>query len=127
MNNEKYINEISGEILDASITVHEELGPGLLESIYEECLTIELEERMMHIQRQVELPISYKDKKLNNRLRIDLLVENQVIIELKSVEKLLPIHQAQLMTYLKLSKKDLGLLINFNEKLLKNGFRRIRM
>lgn len=127
MNNEKYINEISGEILDASITVHKELGPGLLESIYEECLTIELEERMIHIQRQVELPISYKDKKLNNRLRIDLLVENQVIIELKSVEKLLPIHQAQLMTYLKLSKKNLGLLINFNEKLLKNGFRRIRM
>lgn len=127
MNNEKYINEISGEILDASITVHKELGPGLLESIYEECLTLELEERMMHIQRQVEVPLNYKDKKLNNRLRIDLLVENLVIIELKSVEKLLPIHQAQLMTYLKLSMKDLGLLINFNEKLLKNGFRRIRM
>jgi GxxExxY protein len=103
------------------------LGPGLLESIYEECLTYELKDRMMHIQRQVELPISYKSKQLDNRLRIDLLVENQVIIELKSVEKLLPIHQAQLMTYLKLSKKELGLLINFNEKLLKNGFKRIRM
>ena len=127
MNNEKYINEISGEVLDASIAVHRELGPGLLESIYEECLLIELEERMMHVQRQVELPVTYKKQKLDNRLRIDLIVENEVIIELKSVEKLLPIHQAQLMTYLKLSNKELGLLINFNEKLLKNGFKRIRM
>lgn len=127
MNNEKYINEISGEVLDASIAVHRELGPGLLESIYEECLLIELETRMMHVQRQVELPVTYRKQKLDNRLRIDLIVENEVIIELKSVEKLLPIHQAQLMTYLKLSNKELGLLINFNEKLLKNGFKRIRM
>lgn len=99
----------------------------MLESIYEECLLIELQERMMHVQRQIELPVTYKKQKLDNRLRIDLIVENEVIIELKSVEKLLPIHQAQLMTYLKLSNKELGLLINFNEKLLKNGFKRIRM
>ncbi len=124
---EDRLNEISGLILGASIEVHRTMGPGLLESVYEECLYFEIMQLGLKVQRQVELPIMYKDNILDSKLRLDLLVEGQIIIELKSVEKIAPIHQAQIITYLKLSKKTLGLLINFNETLLKHGFKRYRI
>jgi len=124
---EDRLNEISGLILGASIDVHREVGPGLLESAYEECLYFELIQLGLKVQRQVELPIEYKGNILGSKLRLDLLVEDEIIIELKSVEKFAPIHQAQIITYLKLSNKTLGLLINFNETLLKHGFKRFRI
>jgi len=124
---EDRLNEISGLILGASIDVHREVGPGLLESVYEECLYFELIQLGLKVQRQVELPIEYKGNILGSKLRLDLLVEDEIIIELKSVEKFAPIHQAQIITYLKLSNKTLGLLINFNETLLKHGFKRFRI
>ncbi len=124
---EDHLNEISGLILGACIDVHRALGPGLLESVYEECLYYELKVNIgFSVLRQVELPIEYKGNTLDSKLRLDLLVEDEIIIELKSVEKILPIHKAQILTYLKLSGKSLGLLINFNETLLKNGFKRYR-
>ena len=123
---ENTLNSLSGEILDASIEVHRAMGPGLLESVYEECLFKELTDRGLKVDRQLELPIHYKECLLDGKLRIDLLVENAIIVELKSVESLQPIHKAQIITYLKLSNISLGLLINFNEKLLKNGFQRFR-
>ena len=119
------INNLSGQILDAAIEVHRNLGPGLLESVYEICLTEELTERSIKVERQVNLPIKYKGKILSKEFFIDLLVENEIIIELKTVDKILPVHEAQLLTYLKLADRKLGLLINFNEALLKNGYRRI--
>ncbi len=112
------------EIVDAAFQVHKELGPGLLESVYESCLAYELEKRNLKIKRQVLLPVVYKDIHLDAGLRLDILVENCVIIELKAVEKILPIHEAQLLTYLKLTKKRLGLLINFNVPLIKDGIKR---
>jgi GxxExxY protein len=127
MMTETEINLLSGEILDASISVHREMGPGLLESVYEECLCYELLSRNVKVDRQVFIPIKYKQKVLDANLRLDLLIEDTIIVELKSVEKIMPIHQAQIMTYLKLSNKSIGLLINFNEKLLKNGFKRYRI
>ena len=108
-------------ILGAAIEVHRHLGPGLLESAYEECLCHELRLRELNFQRQVELPVEYKGLKLNCGYKIDLLVQDEVILELKAVEKLLPIHQAQLLTYLKLAHKKVGLLINFNVPLLTQG------
>jgi len=118
------MNEISGIILDASIEVHRNLGPGLLESVYELCLEKELKDRGLLVERQVNLPIFYKGEKLEACFRLDLLIENVIIIELKTVEKILPVHKAQILSYLRLSGKKLGLLINFNEALLKNGFNR---
>jgi len=108
-------------ILGAAIEVHRHLGPGLLESAYEECLCHELCLRELRFQRQVDLPVDYKGLKLNCGYKIDLLVQGEVILELKAVEKLLPIHQAQLLTYLKLARKRVGLLINFNVPLLTQG------
>jgi len=118
-------NELSNLIIGCAIEVHRTLGPGLLESVYENCLLYELEEKGIYVERQVELPIEYKDKNLEVGYKIDLLVENKVIIELKSVKEIQPIHVAQLMTYLKLSDKKLGLLINFNEVKLVDGLKRI--
>lgn len=118
-------NELSNLIIGCAIEVHRTLGPGLLESVYENCLLYELEEKGIFVERQVELPIEYKDKNLEVGYKIDLLVENKVIIELKSVKEIQPIHVAQLMTYLKLSDKKLGLLINFNEVKLVDGLKRI--
>ena len=118
-------NKISGKVLDAAIDVHRNLGPGLLESIYEICLEKEIKYRGLEVRRQVELPVFYKGEKLDSNFRLDLIVEDKVIIELKTVEKLLPVHIAQVLTYLKLSDNRLGLLINFNEALLKDGFKRI--
>jgi GxxExxY protein len=108
-------------ILGAALEVHRYLGPGLLESAYEECLCHELCLRELRFQRQVDLPVDYKGLKLNCGYKIDLLVQGEVVLELKAVEKLLPIHQAQLLTYLKLAKKRIGLLINFNVPLLTQG------
>ncbi len=113
--------ELTGQILGAAIEVHKVLGPGLLESAYEECLCHELEMRQIAFRRQVELPVEYKGLMLSCGYRLDLLVEDLVIVELKAVERLLPIHDAQLLTYLRLSGKRVGLLINFNVELLKNG------
>ena len=117
--------ELSGQIRGAAIEVHRELGPGLLESAYEECLCYELNARGVPFQRQWELPVNYKGLRLDCGYRIDILVENKIILELKSVAALLPIHDAQLMTYLKLSGCKLGILINFNVVLVKDGIKRI--
>ena len=119
------INEISGQIVDSAIEVHRELGPGLLEAVYEAALAIELESRGFKVARQVPCSVYYKSIELEMGYRLDLLIENCVIVELKSIEKLEPIHHKQLQTYLKLSDKRLGLLINFNVPLLKDGLKRI--
>ena len=118
-------NEISKEIVDAALKVHRALGPGLLESAYEECLTYELLKKELLVERQKALPVVYEEVKLEAGYRIDLLVENKVIIELKSVEALNDVHLAQILTYLKLSDCKLGLLINFNVALIKQGIRRV--
>ena len=118
-------NELSKIIIGCAIEVHRTLGPGLLESVYENCLLYELEEKGIIAERQVELPIEYKHINLDAGYKIDLLVENKVIIELKSVKEIQPIHIAQLMTYLKLSDIKLGMLINFNEVRLIDGVKRI--
>nr|WP_294908939.1 GxxExxY protein [uncultured Lacibacter sp.] len=119
------MNNISGAIVDCSIRVHKELGPGLLESVYEVCLMKELLAEGLTVRRQVALPVFYKGENIGLDFRIDLLVEEEVIVELKAVDTLLPIHEAQLLTYLKLSEMHLGLLINFNVKLLKDGIKRM--
>jgi GxxExxY protein len=111
-------------IIGAAIEVHRQLGAGLLESTYEECLCHELHLRGIGFGRQLDLPVSYKGLQLDCGYRLDLLVENTVVVELKSVEQLLPIHEAQLLTYLRLAHKPVGLLINFNVPLLKDGIRR---
>ena len=118
-------NEISSKVIGAAITIHKELGPGLLESAYETCLAYELREMGLTVKQQQALPVVYKNVKLDAGYRIDLLIENKVIVEIKSVEALADIHTAQLLTYLKLKDVKLGLLINFNEVLLKNGIKRI--
>lgn len=119
------LNNISGAILDSAIEVHRHLGPGLLESVYETCLIRELRNRGFDCKSQVSLPVYYKGEQIDKEFYIDLLVENEVIVELKTTEKILPIHKAQTMTYLKLSNKKLGLMINFNVPLLVNGFERV--
>ena len=119
------LNDITGEIVDASIAVHRALGPGLLESAYEACLAHELKKRGLEVLTQVGLPVLYDDVKLDVGYRIDLLVEDQVILELKSVDQLAPVHQAQLITYLKLADKRVGLLINFNVERVVDGIKRI--
>jgi GxxExxY protein len=123
--NEYSLNSISGAIVDCSIRVHRELGPGLLESVYEVCLMKELMSEGLTVRRQVALPVFYKGENIGLDFKIDLLVEDEVIVELKTVDSILPVHEAQLLTYLKLSEKRLGLLINFNVKLLKDGIKRM--
>ena len=117
-------NNLSKRIISAAIEVHKELGAGLLESVYEHCLLEELRNSGLRAEQQVRLPVCYKGNKLDKEFFIDILVEDKVILELKSVETILPIHEFQLLTYLKLSDKRLGLLINFNVPLLKEGIRR---
>jgi len=121
------INEITEKIIGCAIEVHRNLGPGLLESAYEQCLAYELKNIGLSIERQKAIPVIYKEIKLDCGYRIDLLVENSVIIELKSVDTLNPVHEAQILTYLKFADKHIGLLINFNVKLLKNGLKRYRL
>ena len=123
MTTEDY-NRISGIILDASITVHKELGPGLLESIYELCLVKELINRNLNVKNQVIIPLTYKGEIISKDFKLDILVEDSVILEIKAIEIILPVHEAQILSYLKLADKRLGLLINFNVPILRNGFRR---
>ena len=111
--------------IGVAIEVHRNTGPGLLESVYEECLCYELSQLGVRFQRQVALPIVYKGVKLDCGYRMDLVVEEEIILELKTVDLLLPVHSAQLMTYLKLSGKQVGLLMNFNEPVLKKGLKRL--
>ena len=118
-------NEIAGQVVDAAFKIHKTLGPGLLESVYEEILAFELRKRELKLERQVAVPVVYESVRLEIGFRIDLLVEDKLIIEVKSVEKILDVHKSQLLTYLKLTGKRLGLLINFNEKLIKSGMSRV--
>jgi GxxExxY protein len=117
-------NEITHEIIGAAMEVHKRLGPGLLESAYEECLLYELRLRNLKVERQKGIPVVYKEVKLDCGYRLDLPVEGKIILELKSVEGLAPIHEAIILTYLRLSGHKIGLLINFNVKVLKDGVRR---
>ena len=118
-------NEISHKIIGAAIEVHKTLGPGLLESVYADALSFELRQIGLTVQHQQELRVIYKGQELPGSFRIDLVVDGSVIIELKAVEKLLPVHEAQLLTYLKLANKKLGLLINFNSTQIRNSVRRV--
>ncbi len=118
-------NEISKIIVDKCYQIHVSLGPGLLESVYEEILYFELKKENLNVERQKALPVIWKNEKMKLGFRTDLIVENKVIIELKSVENLAPVHPKQLLTYLKITGLKLGLLINFNEVLIKNGITRI--
>ncbi|WP_294677187.1 GxxExxY protein [uncultured Fluviicola sp.] len=118
-------NELSSIIIGAAIEVHTQLGPGLLESIYETCLYHELKEIGLKVERQVEVPLIYKNLFLETGLKLDLIVEDKVIIELKAVKEICDVHLAQTLTYLKLTNLKLGLLINFNETRLKHGLRRV--
>ena len=117
-------NEISKIIIGKAIEVHKNLGPGLLESAYQECLYYEIKKSGLSVQKELALPIIYKEIKLDHGYRIDLLVENKVVIELKTVDSLIDVHEAQILTYLKLGNYKLGLLMNFNVKLLKQGLKR---
>jgi GxxExxY protein len=119
------LNELSGKIIGLCIEIHRELGPGLLESAYEECLAYELSKAGLPFERQRALPVRYKEVRLDCGYRLDFIVEGALIVELKAVTELHPIHEAQLLTYLKLDKKSLGLLINFNVPALKQGVKRV--
>ena len=118
------LSNITSAIIASAIEVHKALGPGLLESAYEECLAYELTAIGLTVKRQKAVPVVYKDIKLDMGYRIDILVENAVVIELKTVDAFNPVHEAQILTYMKFSNKRVGLLLNFNVKLLKNGIKR---
>ncbi|HNX43764.1 MAG TPA: GxxExxY protein [Bacteroidales bacterium] len=120
------INQITEKVIACAIEVHKRLGPGLLESVYEECLSYELMSAGLAIERQVPVPVVYKEIKLECGYRIDILVERTVLIELKAIEAFAPVHEAQILTYMKFAKKSIGLLINFNVTLLKDGIKRYR-
>jgi len=120
------INEITSKVIKAALAVHNELGPGLLESVYQECLRIELEEMGLNVKAEVQVPVTYRGREITkDGFRIDLLIEDTVVVELKSVEEVKPVHKKQLLTYLRLINKPVGLLINFNEAMLKKGIFRI--
>ena len=118
------LNELTHIIIGKAIEIHKALGPGLLESTYQECLFYELKEAGLSVEKEKNLPLIYKEVKLEQGYRIDLLVEDTVVIEIKSVEKLAPVHTAQVLTYMKLGKHKIGLLLNFNSKILKDGIKR---
>ena len=124
MKSNSELNKISGIILDCCITVHRTMGPGLLESVYELCLMKEFQLRGIKAQNQVPVPLIYKNYELSKDFRVDILVEDEIILELKSSEIIHPVYEAQLISYLKLSNKRLGFLINFNVTLMKDGFKR---
>jgi len=119
--------KVATQIVDAAFSVHSTLGPGLLESVYEQCLALELTERGLRFERQIVLPIKYKQHEIDSGLRLDFLVDDSVVVEIKAVECLVPVHTAQLLTYLKLSGNRLGFLINFNASLIKHGIHRYVM
>ena len=120
-----HVNEISGAIVDAAVRIHSEVGPGLLESVYEVLLAHELKELGFEIERQLPVPIQYKGIRFEEGYRLDLLVNNLVVVEIKSIEEVLAVHKKQLLTYLRLKQKPLGLLLNFNVDLMKDGITRI--
>jgi GxxExxY protein len=120
------VESIAKAVVDAAFTVHYTLGPGLLEKVYEKCMVEELKNRNLRVERQVPVPIVYKGTPIDEELRIDILVERKIIVELKAVEALHPVFEAQLLTYLKLTERDLGFLINFNVPLIKEGIKRLR-
>ncbi len=122
---EDLINRVTDKIIGCAIEVHRGLGPGLLESAYEECLCFELSQNGLSFERQVSLPVTYKGVELDCGYRMDIVVEDLVIIEVKAVEKLIPIHDAQLLSYLKLYEKKVGLLLNFHVPVLKKGLKRV--
>lgn len=119
-------NEISERVIGGAIDVHRALGPGLLEAVYEQCLVHELGLRGLAVERQRAMPLTYKGLRLEGGYRLDLVVESKVVVEVKAVEQLLPVHEAQLLTYLRLSGLHLGLLLNFHVPVLKQGIRRLR-
>lgn len=119
------INQITHEIIDSAYKVHSTLGPGLLESAYQACLAYELQKKGFQVEIEKPVPLIYEEIKLECRYRLDLLVENQVVVELKSVDAFTDVHIAQVLTYLKLANKHIGLLINFNTKSLKDGIKRL--
>jgi GxxExxY protein len=120
------VNDLTSKIISPAMTAHNSIGPGLLESVCQECLRIELEHMGICVETEVAVPVVYRDKEISdNGFRIDALVEDTVIVELKSVEEVKPVHKKQLLTYLRLTGKQVGLLINFNEALLKNGITRV--
>ena len=119
------LNIISGKVVEAALAVHSALGPGLLEGVYEICLFHELQKRGLKVERQVNLPVIYDGLNLEGGLRLDMLVEETLVLELKAVEEILPVHLAQILTYLKLSGRRLGLLINFNVARIKDGIKRV--
>jgi len=121
------VNETSGVVVDAAFQVHQTLGPGLLESVYEQCLQYELTNRGLDVKQQVQVPLLYKDLQFDCGFRIDLLVNDHVVVELKAVEAVLPIHIAQMLTYLKVTGHRVGLLINFNQTKIKNGIHRLAL
>jgi GxxExxY protein len=122
---EPWINELSGVIIDAAYDVHTRLGPGMLESVYEKCMCIALEKRGVAHERQKRISLEYDGMRIEDAFRIDLIVENAIVIELKTVEVVLPLHEAQLLTYLRLTSYRLGLLINFNVPRIRDGIRRM--
>jgi len=121
------LDSLARQVVDSAFVVHKALGPGLLESVYEACLDVELTERGIPFKRQVPLPISYKGREIGDAYRLDFLVSENLIVELKAVEQLLPVHEAQLLSYLRLSHRRLGLLINFNVPVIKAGIRRMAL
>ena len=118
------VNETSGVVVDAAFQVHKTLGPGLLESVYEECLLYELANRGLDVRRQVLVPLIYKELQFDYGFRIDLLVSDEVVVEIKALDAVLPVHLAQMLTYLEIAEKRVGLLINFNKTKIKNGIHR---
>ena len=125
MQTKNFLNELSHKVIGAGIEVHRLLCPGLLEAVYVECLASELSEQGIEVRREVIVPIRYKGKALASPLRLDLLVENCLIVEAKSVDTLLPVHSAQLLTYLRMTEQKLGLLLNFNVEVMRQGIKRI--
>ncbi|UQV17389.1 GxxExxY protein [Brevundimonas albigilva] len=119
------VNRIDRAVMDAAFAVHRELGPGLLESVYEQCLALELRRLRVRVERQIAVPVTFREERIDAGFRLDLLVERQVVVEVKSIDALASIHTAQLLTYLRFSQVRLGYLINFNSVRLKDGFRRL--
>jgi GxxExxY protein len=119
------LDELTHTIIAAGVEVHSKLGPGLLESVYQECLAVELRRRELHVERERHVPLDYKGERIETRLKLDMLVEGRVIIEVKAVDALHPIHQAQVVTYLKLTGLPAGLIMNFNSIVLKSGLKRL--
>ncbi len=122
---EKDFNELTSRVISAAIEVHRELGPGLLESVYEHCLAKELKINGLKFKQQAQLPVHYKGEVLDKDFFVDMIVEDKLLLELKAIEAIAPIHEAQLLSYLRIANRKLGLLINFNVVLLKDGIRRI--